>query len=506
MALLHESLGRELDEWAAAGTKARLWWRDDDAVSDTPQLRRLLELAAHSDAVVALAVIPEGAQESLARLAERAPCCIWQHGLIHHDHGQGEFGEGRPLDLLKHEALRGQRWLDRLFTPAGWQRVFVPPFHAISMPFKRAVAGLGYVGLSAGDPLVPPVEGLPEQNAAFDLTDWSDGSFYGADAVCTMLVRELAMRRGGELAQASPIGVLTHHLALAEEAWAFLAELVGFLDRHPAVEFIAPDTLFDALLASRSPSAPVARSTEDASEAVTVVVTSCGRQDLLERTLDSFLRYNTYPIREFIVVEDGDGAPNRALAAKYRQHPFKWLATGARVGQIAAIDTAYAAVKTGYIFHCEDDWEFVAPGFIEKSLAILKSNNEVLQVWIRAVDDTNAHPVLDYLFNAEEIPYRVPQCSGYCWHGFSFNPGLRRRREYDLLGSFGSLNPDGGRTSLQVEAALDEYYRQRGFIAAILGDDEGRGYVRHTGEGRHVKEPLPLRRGAQNNVAAAGHR
>jgi hypothetical protein len=45
----------------------------------------------------------------------------------------------------------------------------------------------------------------------------------------------------------------------------------------------------------------------DATSDVTLVLTSCGRQDLLERTLDSFFVYNTYPIREFIVIEDGDG-------------------------------------------------------------------------------------------------------------------------------------------------------------------------------------------------------
>ena len=31
---------------ATAGTQPRFWWRDDDAVADTPQLRRLVELAA----------------------------------------------------------------------------------------------------------------------------------------------------------------------------------------------------------------------------------------------------------------------------------------------------------------------------------------------------------------------------------------------------------------------------------------------------------------------------
>src|SRR5271170_1236016 len=49
----------------------------------------------------------------------------------------------------------------------------------------------------------------------------------------------------------------------------------------------------------------------DITSDVTVVVTSCGRQDLLERTMDSFLKYNRYPISKYIIVEDsGDVSMN----------------------------------------------------------------------------------------------------------------------------------------------------------------------------------------------------
>ena len=112
---------------------------------------------------------------------------------------------------------------------------------------------------------------------------------------------------------------------------------------------------------------------------VTVVVTSCGRQDLLERTLDSFLKYNTYPVRAFVIVEDDASDKNRRLEEKYGPYNLKWLATGKHIGQISAIDEAYKHVQTEYIFHCEDDWEFTAPGFIEKSLAVLTANPKLLQ-------------------------------------------------------------------------------------------------------------------------------
>lgn len=37
---------------------------------------------------------------------------------------------------------------------------------------------------------------------------------------------------------------------------------------------------------------------------VTLVITSCNRFDLLKKTIESFSRNNTYPIREVIIIED----------------------------------------------------------------------------------------------------------------------------------------------------------------------------------------------------------
>ena len=47
-----------------------------------------------------------------------------------------------------------------------------------------------------------------------------------------------------------------------------------------------------------------------------------------------------------------------------------WLLTGEHVGQLAAIDMAYSLVETEYIFHSEDDWLYIKPGYIEESLEI----------------------------------------------------------------------------------------------------------------------------------------
>ena len=77
------------------------------------------------------------------------------------------------------------------------------------------------------------------------------------------------------------------------------------------------------------------------------------------------------------------------------------------MGQVAAIDTAYARVKTDFIFHCEDDWEFLRPQFIERSLVILNSRPDILMVSLRDKDDQNGHPVSDGVYFVEWVPYRL---------------------------------------------------------------------------------------------------
>jgi len=205
---------------------------------------------------------------------------------------------------------------------------------------------------------------------------------------------------------------------------------------------------------------------------VTLVLTSCGRPDLLERTLESFYRYNTYPIQEAIIVEDG---PEHR--PKFPIPNLKYLVNGVREGQVVSIDKAYAEVGTPYIFHCEDDWEFFKPGFIEASLDVLDRYTNILQVWLRAHLDTNQHPIVTC--EGFDVPILDPD---YAWRGFSWNPGLRRLIDYQRIGGYGRYWQG---TNAQTEWMIGDVYRGLGYRAAILPDSEG--YVRHIGWLRGVK-------------------
>jgi Glycosyl transferase family 2 len=224
---------------------------------------------------------------------------------------------------------------------------------------------------------------------------------------------------------------------------------------------------------------------------VSVVLTSCGRPDLLIRTLESFFQFNTYTISQLIVVEDG-ASVLEALSTYPIPCAHELICTGERVGQIAAIDYAYSRLESEYIFHLEDDWEFYAPNFIEKSMVILERHPECLQVYLRALDDTNKHPVDRRIHKDDGVIWRRMRYGfrayGGEWNGFSFNPGLRRLTDYVAVGGYGIHALTASAEHAAAESALSRLYRKRNMFAAILSDRGGGGYVRHTGWQRTVSE------------------
>src|ERR1035441_8517432 len=227
-------------------------------------------------------------------------------------------------------------------------------------------------------------------------------------------------------------------------------------------------------------------------EQITVVITSCGRLDLLERTISSFLAYNSYPIASYVIVEDsGDLHVESFLRERYGGS-FNILFNEQHLGQIASIDHAYATVATPYIFHCEDDWVFHRSRFLEESLSVLSVDPQIVTVSLRDLWDTNGHPPERprYLtpdgvcFRHMSRHYVSPR--GFIWRGFSFNPGLRRTADYQRVGSYAAVLKERGMDScfegLPQESAIGECYHHLDYYAAILEQ----GAVEHIGYGRHV--------------------
>lgn len=205
-------------------------------------------------------------------------------------------------------------------------------------------------------------------------------------------------------------------------------------------------------------------------EGVALVITSCNRLHLLDKTIRSFQCYNTYPLAQKIIIEDS-GIPEvyEALKQSYGSD-FEILFNEKSLGQAASVDRAYSKVNSPYIFHCEDDWEFYRPSFIEDSFVFLRAFPKLKQVLLRSISHDYAVHHSTVTFQKEPIfceglrAYQSNMAERFKesdWITHSYNPGLIRKADYELIGTY------QGKT----EAQIAMYYKQQGFFSAALEND-----------------------------------
>lgn len=215
--------------------------------------------------------------------------------------------------------------------------------------------------------------------------------------------------------------------------------------------------------------------------AYTVVLTSCGRFDLLRETVKSFLDHADVAPQNFIVIEDsGDEAIHGALEGL--DAPFQVIVNNPQIGQMKAIDKAYADVTTPYVFHCEDDWEFFRSGFIAESHALLEALPNASMVGLRPRAELN--PLI------RDLPGTSLSGVGYWaldptlhpeYFSYSFNPGLRRLVD---LQQFMPLADVGH------EEDVSYVFKKAGFHMVNLEHPA----VRHIGDDRHIDDPTRPKR------------
>lgn len=227
---------------------------------------------------------------------------------------------------------------------------------------------------------------------------------------------------------------------------------------------------------------------------ITLVITSCGRLDLLEATLRSFYSINSFPIAETLIIDDSGKPLNFDPIKKIIKNQHQIIQNNTNLGQIKSIDKVYSQVKSEFIFHCEDDWEFYQPGFIEKSLEILSKDEKIFTVWLRPHHEKKIKKSIDFdtkhVLNKKDFYYLIAKHSGKPWqNGFTLNPGLRRTKDCMLLHPYDKLPvlfPKAG-LSIIGEKDLAVHFGELGFKAAITSNEAG--YIRHIGGKRHVLLP-----------------
>lgn len=245
------ALTAELAALRQSGEMIALWWRDDDAVSDTPALRRLLALSDDMQAPLALAVIPANADSSLAAACAGSNVDVLIHGLAHSNNAPAgakkqELGFRAPADWIaplqeaqtRLRALFGER-----FCP-----VLVPPWNRIDPALLPLLPSAGIAGLSTfklrDAPFAAP--GLQRINTHCDPVAWRAGGGLAPEAALVDHVTQLCRALACQPANArEPLGLLTHHLVHDEAIWAFLRRLLETMMTSGAVHCVAARTIFD---------------------------------------------------------------------------------------------------------------------------------------------------------------------------------------------------------------------------------------------------------------------
>lgn len=248
-----QRLDAELDRWQPG--QATFWWRDDDAISPGLALDRLLGLGPQP---LALAVIPAEIKPSLPDRLAGLPVDVLQHGYAHRNHEpperkKAELGDARSAPVVLEELAEGWRRLSSRFGDRALP-VLVPPWNRISDSLVRLLPGSGYRGLSTYEPRQAAIiasadslqSGVVQVNTHVDIIDWQSRRFRGLGIVIDRVLYHLQARRAGHADAREPTGLLTHHLAMDDDAFGFTAAFLERTGRHPAVQWLRAHDIFTA--------------------------------------------------------------------------------------------------------------------------------------------------------------------------------------------------------------------------------------------------------------------
>ncbi len=241
-------LETELDIWQTQGLTLPLWWRDDDAVSVTPQLETLSELSRSLGLPVHLAIIPRDADTGLVEyIGDHAMLIPIVHGWAHKNHAppeekKSEFRLHRPMPGIVADARAG---FERLHTLFGDRLcpIFVPPWNRVALEVVRELPSLGYRVVSTATPRKArlPAPGLEQMNTHLDPIDWrGTRGLVAPDMLIAQTTDLLRDRRQVRADNTEPFGVLTHHLVHDPDIWTFTEGLLRRLLDGPGFTWALP--------------------------------------------------------------------------------------------------------------------------------------------------------------------------------------------------------------------------------------------------------------------------
>lgn len=222
-----------LKRYRANATALPIWWRDDDAISETPALERLSQLSIDLELSVHLAIIPKLADQSLAPyIANRSHFIPTVHGWAHKNtapEGSKKSEFGAPRDDAKSDLVHALSRMNELFGDR-LMPLFVPPWNRMDMDIAPKLALLGYSGFSTFGPR-NTLSRISQINTHIDPIFWrGHRGLVDPDTLIKQAAGILDARVEGEQDATEPLGFLTHHLVHNSEIWefsdAFLREML----------------------------------------------------------------------------------------------------------------------------------------------------------------------------------------------------------------------------------------------------------------------------------------
>jgi hypothetical protein len=211
---------------------------------------------------------------------------------------------------------------------------------------------------------------------------------------------------------------------------------------------------------------------------LTVVLTSCGRFDLLGETIASFLDH--FDVDRIVVADDaGDAGAAANFAAKVPKVDMR--VNDPRRGQMPSVDGLYASVQTPYVVHLEDDWKFTGGVDLDKVVRFIEARPDVSVVCIgyrfdkrfAASARKTTHEGIDYwVWDLDAHPK---------WFSYSFNPSVGRLAFWREHGPY---------EHFKTEEGLSQFAKGRGLRIAMLIPS----LADHIGDERHAEDPFQPKR------------
>jgi len=203
--------------------------------------------------------------------------------------------------------------------------------------------------------------------------------------------------------------------------------------------------------------------------------------DLLLKTVNSFNAFNTYPVKEIIIIEDSG---NRQMLSEVKKlfPNYNLILNEKNKGLVESIDMAYSQVTTPYIFHSEDDFNYIKPGFIENCIKVMEHDPTIFRVGIRGQTHTNSlDPIVH---DVGGIGYRMAKFYSWdvdahgnqFWHGFGFQCGMIRKAHYDIVKPYTKYSTPQEFITVR-ECRIGLAYYDLKLLAVSLTED----YALHTG-------------------------